>query len=168
MADGVKIKGGKGSSRDSGTHVPLIASFPGACKGGRVSKDLIDSTDFLPTVCEAAGVPVPAELKIDGLSFLPQVRGETGQPREWVYSWFSQHGGPSASKEFARNQRYKLYTDGSFFDMVADPLEQNALVAGSLNSEARSARQLLQSALDQYKNARPSKIAAQAGKGREE
>lgn len=165
MADGTKIIGGKGASKDAGTHVPLIASYPAATQGGLVCKDLVDSTDFLPTVCEAAGVPVPAELKIDGHSFLPQIKGEKGTPREWTYCWFSQNGGPKASKEFARNQRYKLYADGSFFDMSADPLEQKALDSTALTADARAAHQLLQSALDQYKNARPAKFAQQAGKG---
>ncbi|MDD4873285.1 MAG: sulfatase-like hydrolase/transferase, partial [Kiritimatiellae bacterium] len=73
-----KVIGGKGLPTDAGMHVPLIVNWPGKAATGKVSHDLVDSTDFLPTICEAAGVPVPAELKIDGRSFLPQVRGEKG------------------------------------------------------------------------------------------
>ena len=47
--------------RSAGMHVPFIASWPAVMKQGRVNGDLISSTDFLPTICEAAGVPVPAE-----------------------------------------------------------------------------------------------------------
>jgi arylsulfatase A len=70
--------GGKGSTRHTGTHVPLIATWPGIVPAGRVSLDLIDSTDFLPTVCAAAGIDIPADWKVDGRSFLPQLRGEQG------------------------------------------------------------------------------------------
>ena len=45
-------------------------------KGGRVLEDLIDSTDFLPTVLQASGEPMPGDVKLDGQSFLPQLRGE--------------------------------------------------------------------------------------------
>lgn len=55
-------------------HVPLIASWPGKMKPGTVCLDLVDMTDFLPTICEAAGVSVPKTLTLDGRSFLPQVR----------------------------------------------------------------------------------------------
>jgi arylsulfatase A len=48
-----------------------------------VTDDLVDSTDSLPTLVEATGGAIPAD--IDGRSFLPQIRGEPGHPREWVY-----------------------------------------------------------------------------------
>ena len=62
---------------------------------GKVCPDLIDATDFLPTICEAAGISVPADLKIDGRSFLPQIRGERGQPREWLADFFSVEWAPT-------------------------------------------------------------------------
>ena len=51
---------------DAGTRVPLIANWPGVAPRGVVSRDLVDFTDFLPTLCDAAGTSAPAELKIDG------------------------------------------------------------------------------------------------------
>ena len=84
---GADYRGGKGSTTRRGTHVPCIASWPAVIKAGRVNGDLISSTDFLPTICEAAGVPVPADT--DGVSFLPQLRGERGTPRQWLYCWYS-------------------------------------------------------------------------------
>ena len=41
-------------------HVPLIASWPGHIASGKVTSDLVDSTDFLPTICAAAGIAIPA------------------------------------------------------------------------------------------------------------
>ena len=79
--------------------------------------NLIDSTDFLPTICEAAGVEVPGDLTVDGRSFLPQLRGEEGDPRNWIYCWYARGGGPKPDFEFAMNGSYKLYRDGRFFDL---------------------------------------------------
>src|SRR5439155_5604908 len=78
------VQGAKGKTTAAGMHVPLIAHWPKVIPAGKVSADLVDSTDFLPTLCEAAGVPVPMDLKIDGRSFLSQLRGQKGNPREWM------------------------------------------------------------------------------------
>ena len=49
------VKGDKGRPTDAGTHVPLIAQWKGHVPAGRVSQDLVDFTDFLPTLGEIAG-----------------------------------------------------------------------------------------------------------------
>ncbi|QOV90049.1 sulfatase-like hydrolase/transferase [Humisphaera borealis] len=159
-----KVQGGKGKSTAAGMHVPLIASWPAGIARGTVCDDLIDTTDFLPTLLSAAGVAPPRDLTLDGTSFLPQLRGEPGTPRQWVYSWYAREGGPKASKEFAADKRYKLYRDGEMFDVSADILEKAPLNAAALSPDAKTARQTLQAALDKYKDARPASIAKQAGK----
>jgi arylsulfatase A len=53
-----------------------------------VHKDLIDFSDFLPTFCEIAGASTEP-LTLDGRSFLPQLHGETGKPRDFVYCWYN-------------------------------------------------------------------------------
>ena len=163
--DGRKVVGGKGSSNDRGTHVPLVASWPGTIPPGRVLDDLIDSTDFLPTICEAAAVEIPEDLTLDGRSFLPQLRGQRGEPRPWVYCWYARNGGPTASAEFAMTERYKLYRDGRMYDLSRDLDEQQALDASGTTPEAAAARKLLAGALERYRDARPAAIAAQAGPG---
>ena len=96
------VTGGKGRMTDAGTHVPLIARWPGVIAPGSVSRDLIDFSDFLPTLLDAAGAPAPEGL--DGRSFLPQLRGEKGTPREWVYSWYARDGG-TVGQELVRSAR---------------------------------------------------------------
>lgn len=151
--NGISVAGGKGKPTDAGTRVPLIANWPGVVSPGTVSRDLVDFTDFLPTLCATAGMKVPADLKVDGHSFLPQLRGEQGQPREWIYSWYSRKGGPTAKQEWARNQRCKLYTTGAFFDISKDALEENPITEPS--PEEMQIRDDLQKALNQFKDARP-------------
>jgi len=153
-----QVAGGKGKTTDAGTRVPLIVDWPAAAKGGRVCTDLVDFSDVLPTLCEAAGVPVPKKLAIDGRSFLPQVKGEQGSPRQWTYCWYSRGGRNAKAKVFARTRRYKLYRRGQFYDVAGDPLEKRPLDAGGLDAEARRVRQMLQGALDRYKDARPERL----------
>ena len=149
----LKVAGGKGKMTDAGTRVPLIASWPGTISAGLVTPDLVDFSDFLPTICQTAGATLPPELNIDGKSFLGTLKGQEGKRREWIYSWYSVRGGPTG-KEWARNQRYKLYRTGKFYDISQDRLETTPLV--ELSPEAQQARATLQQALDQYKEARPA------------
>jgi arylsulfatase A len=152
-----EVIGAKGSTIETGMHVPLIASWPGHIAKSKVCSDLVDSTDFLPTICEAAGVSTAALGKSDGQSFLPQLKGERGKPREWIYCWYSPHGDPL--REMAFDHRYKLYRGGEFFDLTVDPLEQRPpMKVASLSGEAAAAAKKLQTALDEYKNARPANL----------
>ena len=110
---------------------------------------------MLPTICEAAGAKVPSKLTIDGQSFLPQLRDESGTPRDSIYMWYSRNGNAKAARAFARNQRYKLYESGEFFDIAKDRMEKNALNADSLSDEQRSIKALLQIRIDRFEGITP-------------
>jgi arylsulfatase A len=148
------IKGAKGSTISAGMHVPFIASWPDVIPAGKVNGELIDSTDFLPAMCEAAGATIPGDLKLDGRSFLAQLRGEKGNPREWFYCWYARDGGAEANQEFAATKQFKLYRGGALYDYQKDVKEQKPLV--KLNAEAVAAQRMLQAVLDEYKDARPA------------
>ncbi len=137
------VRGGKGQTTNAGTHVPLIANWKGTVPRGQVCDDLIDFTDFLPTLAEAAGVRVLKNPVIDGRSFLPQLRGEKGNPREWVFCHYFRNPGDPVQR-FARDKRWKLYQTGELFDLDADPLEEKPLGAG----QAGAVRTRLQRVLD--------------------
>jgi arylsulfatase A len=158
MGDRLVI-GGKGTTTDAGMHVPLIASWPRKGAHGMVCGDLVDSTDFLPTLLDAAGVTPLSSLKLDGRTFLPQILGARGQPRDWVYSWYSpRQSADMTVREFAFNQRYKLYRTGEFFDLARDLDEKQPLAVASLEGGAARTANTLQGALDQFKDARPSEL----------
>jgi arylsulfatase A len=152
----VTVVGGKGETTRFGTHVPLIARWPASGASGKICDDLIDSTDFLPTVCQAAGVSIPASLAIDGRSFLPQVKGQPGDPRPWIYHWYNPRG--ERLIEFAHDLRFKLYADGRLFDLAADPNEKQPLDPAGSTADATAARAKLQGAIDSFKNARPDHL----------
>lgn len=154
---GGEFRGGKGSTNHRGTHVPLIVNWPAVRKTGGVCHDLIGAVDILPTLCEAAGVPVPANCA--GVSFLPQLRGERGPPRAWLYCWYSPRQRDDLTvREFAFDQRFKLYRTGEFFDLTKDADEKNPLPVASLTGDAAAAAKQLQAALDKFKSARPREL----------
>ena len=98
--DGRKVRGGKGTMTDRGTHVPLIVRWPGHIKAASTCDDLIDFSDLFPTLCELTGTPLPKD-KLQGQSFAPQLSGNTGKPREWIHI---QH----ESQRQVRNSNYML------------------------------------------------------------
>ena len=147
-AGGTEIQGGKGLTTDAGTHVPLLASWKGKDKPGSVCEDLVDTTDFVPTIFEVAGVTPPAGVTFDGRSFLPQVRGAKGRPREWVFCDYDPKPGHGKEQftpiRFAWDHRYKLYEDGRLHDLSKDVLERSPMPP----ADGREARNRLQAVLD--------------------
>jgi arylsulfatase A len=133
---------------DGGTHVPLIVSRPNTVQA-KVHNDLIDFSDFLPTFCEIAESSAD-ELTLDGNSFLPQLHGETGKPREFVYCWYNRDMEPGKTQVTARNQRYKLYKGGKFYDVPNDLQEKQPLAADILTPEQVAIKGELQDVLDHY------------------
>jgi len=165
---GRDVQGGKGTTTEWGTHVPLIGSWPGHFASGKTSQDLIAATDFLPTLCDAAGIAVPADLKIDGRSFLPQLRGEQGNPRDWLYAWYNPSGGATAQAEFAHDASFKLYTNGKFFNVEKDDLEKSPLADSALDANAKATKAKLEAALKQFAGPRPEYFVKQAKAFKEE
>jgi len=144
--NGKMVKGGKRLMTDAGTHVPLIANWPGTIPEGQVRTDLVDFSDFLPTLMEATHTDIPKDLKIDGQSFLPQLRGEQGTPREWVHCWYRR--GNEKPQQWARTQRYKLYKTGEFYDVSKDHLESNPLQ--KLDTDQKRIQEMLKGVLHQF------------------
>lgn len=154
---GQDYQGGKGTTTVRGTHVPLIVSWPSKIRAGRVQSELISSVDIVPTVCEAAGIRM--KKKIDGLSFLPQLLGQSAPSRTWLYSWYSPRQQPNLTvKEFVFDQHYKLYRTGEFYHIANDPNEQHPIASSNTEGEAAAALSKLQAALDQFAGARPVEL----------
>jgi len=81
---------GKWNLYDAGIRVPFIASWPGVIPPGSRSNAMIQWTDLWPTLIEAAGGPVPAD--IDGKSFLPVLCGTATTHRDVIFTTHSGDG----------------------------------------------------------------------------
>ncbi|MGI9470128.1 MAG: arylsulfatase [Rubripirellula sp.] len=106
------LKGFKRSMHDGGIRVPLLVRWPGKVAPGHVTDHPSAFWDFLPTACELAGVPAPANVKADrelgsdGISYLPTLLGrpQDQDKHEYLY-WASQEGETSAG---VRMGKWKL------------------------------------------------------------
>jgi len=158
MMNGLEVAGAKGQSTDAGTRVPLIVKWPAQIKPGSICNDLVDFSDVLPTLCEVAQIKIPDSLDLDGQSFLPQLNGATGEPREWVYNWYSRSGELEKARVFARNHQYKLYESGEFYEIPKDYLEENPLDVEGLPPEINEIHSMLGEVLQKYRKRRLESI----------
>ena len=129
--------GGKRETTDNGTHVPLMVRWTGTIEASKTCYDMVDFSDFLPTICAAANIDIPTETIMDGQSFLPQLLGKQGTPREWIYSWYSRSGKEANLKEWARNTEYKLYKTGAFYNVNTDFYEKTPITMDNMSSEEK-------------------------------
>jgi arylsulfatase A len=133
--NGQRIDGGKGAMTDMGTHVPLVVYWKGRTEVGAVIDDLVDFSDFFPTIAAAADITLAADDPIDGRSFLPQAMGEAGNPRDWVLCHYQPYWGRFDVGKFVRTAEYKLYGDGRFYHVPQDLYEKHNL-AGNVPTGA--------------------------------
>tara|TARA_B100000614_G_scaffold117463_1_gene105547 strand:- start:1926 stop:3275 length:1350 start_codon:yes stop_codon:yes gene_type:complete len=155
-------KGEKAYATDGGSHVPLIVNCPGTVPKGIVTDDLVDFSDFLPTLADITGAPLP-HVKLDGRSFWPQCLGKKGNPRKWIFQYYYPKFTPAAKSHgqgvdgieivWAQNQNFKLYRDGTLYS-TKDRHEKRPITMGK-DSKSDRVRLLLQKALDSM----PSKAA---------
>jgi arylsulfatase A len=142
--NGKLVDGGKGTMKEGGSRVPLIANWKGTIAAGTVLPDLVDFSDFFPTIVELAGAKSPPGVPIDGRSFAPRLRGEAGRPREWVYIQLG-------NARYVRDARWKLTGDGTLLDMREAPFAELRVDPAAADPAAADARRRLQTALDSLK-----------------
>lgn len=146
---GKPYKGGKGSTTDNGTHVGFIASWPAKIAAGQASDSLVDFSDVFPTLTEAAGAETPNNL--DGVSLMPVFEGKAdARQKEAIYCWYHRDGVRDQATQHARDQRYKLYASGKFFDTVEDFEEKKDLAKGGIPKELASVHAKLKAVLDPH------------------
>jgi arylsulfatase A len=73
---------------EGGIRVPGIVRWPGKTRPATTCREPVNGTDVLPTLCDIAGVKVPADRPIDGASMLPIFKGRAitrDVPLYWRY-----------------------------------------------------------------------------------
>jgi arylsulfatase A-like enzyme len=133
------LRGNKGTVYEGGLRSPLFAYWPSVLKPGVASERIAAHIDILPTLLEVCGVEQPAELRLDGRSLWPLLKGTAN---DWTARSlvFQSHRGdqPVAYHNCAiRTDRWKLLSASGFgqerlppggpqwelFDMHRDPYE---------------------------------------------
>jgi arylsulfatase A-like enzyme len=142
IRNGKRVGGGKGTLLDIGTNVPLIANWPGHIAAGSVGDELVDFSDWLPTLAEIGGAKV--DHKIDGGSFASTLFDSRQHVlRKHAFSE-SRNG-----KAWVRTKRYKLYNTGEFYDVWNDAMEEKPLK--NISGSSAQAHKLLEAALSRLK-----------------
>lgn len=150
---GQDIQGGKATPAQTGIRVPLIANWGSKAKpvAGQTNSDLIDASDFLPTLAEIAQAEIPSDWHLDGVSFARTLRGENGPKRETCFFWYDPR--PGWDKErfsrhiFAVDHKFKLFSDGRLFDIAGLGMKEVALAPDELTAEALEAKRKLQATI---------------------
>ncbi|KAA5541046.1 sulfatase-like hydrolase/transferase [Roseiconus nitratireducens] len=152
LRDGRVIQGGKAMPTQTGIHVPLIVHCPDRFQPAVVDR-IVDPSDFYPTLLDLAGRPdLAKQASLDGISFLPQLRGESGPTRETAFFWYDPR--PGWDKErfgrhvFALNRTHKLFRDGRLFRLTDKPLEEIAVSAADETEADRAASKQLRAVID--------------------
>jgi len=84
------LRAGKGHPYEGGIREPLIVRWPRVVKPGTTCDVPVTSVDYFPTVCEAAGVPLPKDRPIDGESIMPLL-AQTGTLKRDAIFWHFPH-----------------------------------------------------------------------------
>ena len=81
------LRGGKGTLFEGGIRVPAIISYPGVTTPGTISDELIQSTDFYPTLLSLANIAMPKKYTVDGIDITPTFK-EEGLHRDGIITYF--------------------------------------------------------------------------------
>ncbi|NLR94080.1 sulfatase-like hydrolase/transferase [Flammeovirga agarivorans] len=146
---GQQIKGGKGKSLTTGSHVPFVANCPGYIQPN-VNTNLVDLTDFYPTLMDITGAKMP-DTKLNGISFHDQLIGkEPTEIRDFVFiSYFGKKTYPV--KQYAFNTKYKYYSTGEFYNTKKDPAEKKKLDVLALSSKEQKQYDFLKAKVEELK-----------------
>jgi arylsulfatase A-like enzyme len=125
MFDHGKIGHGQ-SLRQELVHVPLLISYPPLFPAGKVVNEGVEIIDLLPTIVEALGGKIPADVQGESLIALAQGGGDAGYPRPAIASQYE-------LAHSMRLGRWKLWIGGSgdlrLFDAATDLMEAHELSA---------------------------------------
>jgi arylsulfatase A-like enzyme len=126
-------RAGKGFVYEGGMRVPLIVRWPGHVPVGEVLDDPVINTDWVPTLLEMAGRPVPPGLDGESLALLLTGRGPAPQRRLfWHFPHYTNQGSRPCGAmreghwmlvEYYDEERVELY------NLSADPGESRDLAA---------------------------------------
>ncbi len=143
----------KHTNYEQANRIPLIISAPGTTTPGSSTRQMAQSVDLFPTLCDLTGLPSHSGTQpIDGLSLVPVLRDSSARVRDHVF-----HAFPRAKLGRAiRTERYRLVewkhqtdpsqsTDWELYDYQGDSVESENIA--SLEPEILKE---LQKILDSY------------------
>lgn len=138
------LRGHKRDMHEGGIRTPMLIRWPGVVEAGRTTDHLSGFQDVLPTMAELVGQTAPK--RIDGLSFLPTIKGNARQQKqhEYLYIEFCKGNDQQIYSQAVRQGDWKAYRQVKqslqLFNLVDDPYEQNDLAKEKPEVAKRMAR----------------------------
>jgi len=127
------FRAGKGFLYEGGLRIPLIVRWPGQVPAGKVIADPVVNTDWLPTLLELIGRPVPGGL--DGVSFAGLLTGKGPAPQRsffWHFPHYTNQGSRPGGAMRQGNLLLVEYYDADapeLYDLAVDVAEMKNLAA---------------------------------------
>ena len=134
------MKGRKGSTDEGGVRTAMHMRWPGHFEAGKIIEQIGSGLDLHPTLTDLVGIETVNKKRLDGRSLKPLLLEDDP---EWknriiINNW--------KDKTSARNQRYRLGTNGGLFDIAKDPGQRKDIAA-----EKPDVAKRLQTAIDRFK-----------------
>lgn len=156
----------KHTNYEHAARIPLVVVAPGVAKAGAASKSLVETVDIYPTLCELAGLPLPA--KLDGKSFVAAIADPKAATKDAVFHVYPRN---ALMGRAVRTDRYRLVewkkigddpakAQWELYDYQADPDETKNLANDKPEVVAK-----LRALLAQQPEAKPQVRAADGKKG---
>ncbi len=115
-------------------RVPMIVRWPKGVKAGQSRSEMVLNVDVAPTLLEAAGLPVPAQVQGKSFLGLAQGRAEPAWRKDWLYEYYEYPGYENVRPHRGvRTERHKLIhfftepQEWELYDLAADPGEDHNL-----------------------------------------
>ena len=127
------LRGAKGWLYEGGIRVPMIVKWPGHGKQGIACEEPVISPDFYPSLLEMAGLPALPDQHVDGVSFVPALKGKAFERKAiyWHFPHYSNHGmqSPGGAIRLGDYKLLEYFQNNTvqLFNLKADPGEQNDL-----------------------------------------
>jgi choline-sulfatase len=119
----------KHSFYESSVRVPLVIRWPRGFEGGRAVEENVNLVDLFATMCDLAGIDMPAAPEVrDSRSLVPLLNGS---PEGWQNTTYSEIDGTCLMVKDGP-LKYNWYGDEypeELFDLSVDPCEADDLVA---------------------------------------
>jgi uncharacterized sulfatase len=134
-------------------RVPLLIRWPGVAKPGAEVSDPVTNIDMFASVLGMLDVPMPKEVKHQGMDFTPLLRGKKVEWRDTIFGQYDVHNSGLAYMRMIRTDEWKLvrYYNAKFMDQLynlkEDPKETKNRY-GAAN--AREIRDKLQKRLSEW------------------
>ena len=146
------MRGGKNSSWEGGTHVPLFIQWKGILQPGVDINGLSAHIDIYKTFVELAGAKLPEKMQeLDGRSLVPLLENPTANWKDRELFFNCGRWAKGKRDEFkytkcaVRSQQWRLINHSQLFDISKDPGEKKDIA-----KEHPEVVQKLQKAYDQW------------------